>query len=39
VFIVAGFGFGDWQAISFAPSAADLTYVSAARRSPSALCS
>ena len=27
VFIVAGFGYGDWQAISFAPSAADLGYI------------
>lgn len=30
VFIVAGFAFGDSQPISFAPSAADLTFVSGA---------
>ena len=30
VFIVAGFGYGDWHAISFAPSAADLGYIAGA---------
>jgi basic amino acid/polyamine antiporter, APA family len=30
VFIVAGFAFGDVQSISFAPSAADLTYIAGA---------
>jgi basic amino acid/polyamine antiporter, APA family len=30
VFIVAGFAFGDVQQISFAPSAADLTYIAGA---------
>ena len=30
VFIVAGFAFGDVQPISFAPSAADLTYIAGA---------
>src|SRR5208282_3670428 len=30
VFIVAGFGYGDWHAISFAPGAVDLGYVAGA---------
>ena len=30
VFIIAGFAFGDVQSISFAPSAADLTYIAGA---------
>ena len=30
VFIVAGFGYGDWHAISFAPSTVDLGYIAGA---------